>query len=376
MTFIVVDRSRFRGFEGTAKKLSGDVRRVHDDLISTGRNMDWDIRSSAGIDRTIAALNNDLEKQADVLNKLAAFFVHALQEYEKLDKEQLAEIQKVVDPTVVTPQNQSIVSDILKWFGTSNGLTLLKLGLLSSNPGLASLLLSEEVIRRNLLGNNSPTTKDTNDSYHAYKKENIGKNGKTGIYAGGYELDDKSVKAYVGKASASGKYGITEGEVNTYVGKTEANWDAHAGLWTKDYNETTKKWETGKFNPNLTLEGGVEVDLIEAEAKGKVGNDDLALIGEAKGTVGSAEAKAGIEFDLQKLELDAKGSLKASAFAGEVKGGFEILGYEIGIKLKGDALSVGVEGEAQFDVERQKFKIGGSASALFGAGLELEIGKK
>lgn len=117
MTFILVDKSKFRSFEGTIKQLNADLKRINHDFESIGRHLDWDVRSYAGINRTIASISCDLENQALMLNKMADFLIYALQQYQKLDQEQFLEVNKFINGTTITPKNQGIVNDTLKWFG-------------------------------------------------------------------------------------------------------------------------------------------------------------------------------------------------------------------------------------------------------------------
>lgn len=386
MSFILVNKSKFRGFEGTVKDLNTDIKRINNEFLSIGRNLDWDIRSCAGIDQTINQISSDLERHALILNKMANFFIFALQQYEKIDQEQLAEANKFVSSTAVTPQNQSIVNDILKWFGLEK-LNPQQAILLAANPTLLpsyaiGKLISDSINSNSPFGQFITNKLKAEGSVINGKIETLGQ--LFGICAGvsatgnvlGYEASVKNsasanlkkgevgfgtkakAEGYVAKGEVSGKIGLLSESVALTAVAASASGEAKCALF-----------DDGHFDPALELKAEAEAVGLKGEVKGQLGNEQFNVNAGAEGSVGVASAEA--ECAISKDGIDAKAEVGAAVFKGEVKTGFTLFGVKVDLSGEGEALGVGAKVEA--GVTKDSFELGGKLSCLAGLGLKLKI---
>lgn len=177
-----------------------------------------------------------------------------------------------------------------------------------------------------------------------------------------------STEEHLAKGSIKGNIGVVSGTASGSVGSIEQKGNLTASLY-KD----------GKLSPQLGAEYSAAAKGIDGKANVTVGNNEYNGHIDAKGTVGSAKAKAGGAVgkvyykDSSGNEVTGwgmKGSLKAEAYAaeGSVSGGMNICGIKFDVSLGGKVggAGIGVEGGVTTG------GIGGSGT--LGVGLGAEIG--
>ncbi len=194
----------------------------------------------------------------------------------------------------------------------------------------------------------------------------------------GYELDDGSVTAWLGKASASGGDDYLSGEVNAYLGKAKAEAKLKASLMK---GEVKKEYKNGEWTEkevftvlNLEAAAGASASVLSADATASAGNNWLGSELKVEGSAGNAsvEAKGQVSVGEDGINAVVKGEAMVSAVEGEVSGTVTILGIEFTAKAGGYAGAVGVEGKA--GIENNKLVVEGGVAAIFGGSVGFEIG--
>lgn len=179
---------------------------------------------------------------------------------------------------------------------------------------------------------------------------------------------EASAEGHLAKGSLKGNIGAASGSVSGSVGTVEGKGNITASLY-KD----------GKLSPQLGIEGSVAAKGIDGKANVTIGNEEYNGHIDAKGTIGSAKAKAGgaagkVNYTDNSGQTvsgyGVKGSAKAEAYLaeGSISGGMNICGIKFDVSLGGKVggAGIGVEGGVTTG------GIGGSAT--IGAGIGAEIG--
>lgn len=176
-----------------------------------------------------------------------------------------------------------------------------------------------------------------------------------------------SGEGHLAKGSLKGNIGIVSGSASGSVGTVEGKGKLTASLY-KD----------GKFSPQIGAEVSGSAKGLDGNANVTVGNDEYNGHVDAKGTLGSAKANAGVAAGKVNYKNSSgqevsgwgvKGSAKAEAYIaeGSVSGGVNICGIKIDVSLGGKVggAGAGVEGGITTG------GIGGSATLGVGVGAEI-----
>mgnify|MGYP004500743653 CR=1 FL=1 len=212
--------------------------------------------------------------------------------------------------------------------------------------------------------------------YSFSRKTASGVNWKEDEETGKKKLD--SISLIDAEASAEGH--AAKGSLKGNIGIVSGSATGTAGSLAGQGKITASLYKDGKLSPQLGVEGSASAKGLDGKANITVGNEEYNVHADAKGTLGSAEAKGG--FAVGKVNYKksdetevsgwgVKGSAKAEAYLaeGSVSGGVNILGIKIDVSLGGKAGGAGIGVEGGFSTGG----VGGSVSAGVGVGAEIGI---
>lgn len=173
---------------------------------------------------------------------------------------------------------------------------------------------------------------------HAYRTED-------GFEAGASASASAGASAAEGSVSAESKYAA--GSIAGSLLAAEASAAAAATLGYHD----------GYLYGELSAKAEVSASVAHGEAEGRLGAENLNMYGKAEGSaVGAgASAEAGVTVNENgSVSVKAKAEAEAYLAKGEVSGGFNILGIEIGVGIEG---MVGVQAEAGGEISTSGFEL-------------------
>lgn len=139
-------------------------------------------------------------------------------------------------------------------------------------------------------------------------------------------------------------YGATASYDGKFVYGNEKNWNG-------------TKVKGGGYKQNYGMDARAEVGVAAVSANGgvQVGNNNIGVVVEGEGNVGSADAYASFSVRAgQETSIGFGAGVEASAFEGEISGGVNVLGYRIQVGVEGavfDASAV-----AEFGVSNTQIK--------------------
>ena len=336
MPYIKVNTNKIKNYSSTINSFRSKIRSIGDEFDYLAENLDWDIQSASNIRKRTNTINSDLNTISSSLNKMEMFLLEAIQRYDGTND--------------TKPSNDK---------GINVGDALVA-SVISAPPPSTIKPVGENT------GNNNSSESNNGGDWL------------------GYEVTDREVSAYIGKVHASHKGDIAYGEVDAYLGRAKAGWDF--GFKFMDHNlEYTKQNKDSEWDEQADLEiisidakVGASVSVLEAEARGGLGNNALGVDGEISGSVGSAKAEGKFDFGITAddgkftVDLNVNGKAMVSAAEGEAKFSFNFLGLDLGFSIGGYAGALGVEGK--FGLDNGKFAMRGGAAALLGISLGLELG--
>lgn len=169
---------------------------------------------------------------------------------------------------------------------------------------------------------------------------------------------EASASGSIFDASGKANFGIASGSAGISVGSAAVAGSIGASLFKE-----------GRLDPALYAEAKAEVSGVQGKLNGQVGSDTTNVHGEAKGTLGYAEAKAKASVNSEGLELSA--GAEACAAKGELSGGFTIAGIKVDAAVSGKAGAIGGTAKAKIGPNGIEGDIG--ASLGLGLGLNLKI---
>lgn len=123
--------------------------------------------------------------------------------------------------------------------------------------------------------------------------------------------------------------------------------------------------------PGFSGEAGAEASIAKGEASISAGNEFASIKGKVEGVALKASASAEAQADFMEGDIYVHAEAGAAILEGEVSSGFNILGLDTEIALKGEALAVGVEGG--IGVKDDCIEIDISAALGLGAGASIKI---
>ena len=174
---------------------------------------------------------------------------------------------------------------------------------------------------------------------------------------------DASVSARLAAAKGEGHFQVgndtigLKGDVEGSVG--DLNAEAHMRSGLRDAN--------GNINPYADIGASASAKGATGKISGQFGNDHLNSHFEASGTIGGAEANAGIKFS----NSGAKASVGAEAYVakGSVSGGYNIFGLKIDGELSGKAIAAGAHAGGEVTDSSVEIDVG----AALGIGGDLKV---
>lgn len=337
VTYIFINKSKFKKLGNTVEKVGKRVRDIDDDFNSVRNKLDWDIQASENIDRRLEDIHNDLERYVNVLEKMKSFLEEAERAYELLDKESLEDIESIIEPIALpVEQDNKILNNIAKWFGDTlfKGLSELDL----NNLGTFSFIDFTKLL-----------PKDSDSVFHD----------KWGIFdvdALGYEATADKLTGYLSRFQFGDafKYGSHSAEIS--VGKGEIR-------------------DEISFKDGVSVDLGAEASLLDGEYTLDLGNKYLNSKTELSAAVVKGEASGKSEFGFDEEGLDAylEGELMYSTFEAEASQTFSIPFVDITFTGKGSVGSIGVEGKIGFEDGKFSVKAGGALGVGYTGGFEVGI---
>lgn len=170
------------------------------------------------------------------------------------------------------------------------------------------------------------------------------------------------LKAYLAKGNVAIKNGLSKTEIEAFLGEAGVKAKAKGILF-----------ENGEFNPSVEAEVKAEANMLSGSIKNQTGTDDVNIHSSASGSVGYAEASAGVSVSKDGVNVSA--SAEASLFKGEAKSGFTLFGIDIDVGVEGKAFSIGGEASCNATGQSASAKIGGSLGLGFGLSINIDWSK-
>lgn len=191
---------------------------------------------------------------------------------------------------------------------------------------------------------------------------------KNGKLKDAYIEAGAGLEGHLAHGKVGGKYGVLSGNAEVTAGHGEAGITGKASLY-KD----------GKLDPTLSLDASAKAEGIKGSADALLGSDEYNIHAEAEGTVGEAEAHAGISFGKVKSKgagksnygFSAEAGAEATGLKGKVSGGVTICGVKLDASITGKAFSVGGTAGVKATSTSASGKLG--ISALLGGEVEFSI---
>lgn len=373
MPRIYVEFSNLNQIGSDCKSIVPKIGNIKDNLENTVRQLDWDIRFGANINNTATQISRKLEQYSRALEEYYQFINDAhseyvkLDEYKRLDEENIIQGQKIKMAPIVGPGGQA------PKFGWKDLFKKIIISESHVKPGIIPLVTPVTrmlFITSGIYAGDTPSIIDKSRTPSASTNANWL----------GYELSEGNpgITAWLGKAGAETQNELGYAGVSATVGKVKAETKSDFSFME---TKTKKEYKNGKWKEVPSTEfisaeigAKVEASILEAKGKAGVGSDMLGADLEAEGSLGNAEASVKGEFSVGEkgVEIDAKGKAMVSAAEGKVQGSINILGLEIKGTVGGYAGALGVEGEIY--AKNGRIKIEGGASAIIGGSVGLEVG--
>lgn len=145
----------------------------------------------------------------------------------------------------------------------------------------------------------------------------------------------------------------------------EASYDFSAGLYEYD------KEGNLKFKPHIGSNVKIGGSVFAANDEIIFGNDQMSAYVKGEAKVLTAEYEHKVNFDLTSGKVGVKSGFDAALAKGEVKGGFKILGLDIGIAATGKAGAVGLGFEV--GLEDSTVTIGAGIAAILGGDFKITV---
>ncbi|MBE6947726.1 MAG: hypothetical protein E7454_05700 [Ruminococcaceae bacterium] len=182
-----------------------------------------------------------------------------------------------------------------------------------------------------------------------------------------WDLDKGNIEAST-KASIEAGLADISGEVSLGIASAES--ELAVGVLAAEATGKISIMREGQFDPSVEIGAKASAKGITGETETQLGTEDFNVHAKAEGVVGVAEAEAKAGFG-EEEGIYAKAEVGAAVFQGEASAGFTLFGIRIDAAIEGEALSVGAE--AEFNIQKNSFELGGKLSFLAGLGLKIKI---
>lgn len=85
MPYIKVNISKINGFGSSVTATRGRMNSIKSSFYSTGSALDWDVKACSSINSQINQINNELEREIQILRRMGVFFADAAKKYTNAD---------------------------------------------------------------------------------------------------------------------------------------------------------------------------------------------------------------------------------------------------------------------------------------------------
>lgn len=346
---------------------AAELAEIADDIRSVKNNLRWKVAAEAGIKSRLAKASDRAEDCRKGMQQMNSALTNALYRYESSEKK----ILYYSDGKILLKDIGDMASKIAE---TVKPFVIP--GIMGIAPGLARELLKETVGRWGI----EDTGSDTYEDDGKYKVEydaslekgtfehtwGISKTTASGNLVGGYaeaEFENHwntqlgTLTGALGGSAGLGVY-LAHGELENRIGTDALHLDTNIGatLGGADVSAEAgiKVGVDGGCEAKAEL--GAEAYVAKGDVSYKLGSDQVYAYADAEGALVGADASAGAGVKVTPEGVEASAKLEAEAYLakGEIKGGYNLFGIDIGVSAEG---MVGVQAEAGASVSAKGFEI-------------------